>query len=464
MSGKKFKINKIAILLIFLLALFLRIWRLDYPDFIPDEGHYAYDAFHVYKNNPGMVCRFHMQYHYEGQLGHPCLAQWLISISYKIFSPNVFSARFVSALTGSLIVFIIYFISKSIFINSSTGLIAAAFYATFPLAVKYDRTTYLDTLQTFMLSIVLAIFIKFNKSKNLIYAILLGATTALLLLTKLSAPLIFLFFLIQMIVLLKRNIKEAVIKYSFIFIGFAPVFFLGANPSAYFQGIIHPTDRNFNFANISFSFTTLFNSLLSQSFSTYIPIIFIIFCILGIIRYIKNKKPSYLLICFLSWLPLAGLYIIGHPNIYRLLPLVFLGSFFAAYYINSLVPNRKFFWLVIILFIFIFRSLKWSILETNKLDPINNKIINYFKQINLNKNEKIYLYEIPNNFFYLEDQMNFYLNPTWENGIKNNPKCVISNKSQDGQNLTDYLIKSKGYSVKESFSNGKREIIILCKD
>jgi len=464
MIKKILRKRNIIVLLIFLSALFLRLWRLDYPDFIPDEGHYAYDAFQIYKGNPGMVCRFHTQYHYEGQLGHPCLAQWLMAFSYKIFNPSVFSARFISALTGSLIIPIIYFISISIFSNASTGLIAAAFYAAFPLAVKFDRTTYLDTLQTFMLSLVLAVFIQFNKSKNITYAILLGVVIALLILTKLSAPLIFIFFLIQFTLAIKNNIKETLIKYFFILIGFAPTFFIGANPLAYLQGIIHPTDKNFDIPNISFSFKTLFNSFFSQSFFVYIPIIFFVFCILGVVLYIKNKKPAFLLIYLLSWLPLAGLYIIGHPNIYRLLPLVFLGTFFAAYYVNSLKPKWKKLWLFITLILFLSFSLKWSILETNKLQPIDNQIINYFKQINLKQSDQIYLYEIPNNFFYLENQINFYLNPTWENGIKKNPKCVISNQSQDGQELNNHLIKSMDYSMKKTVSNEKRKVLIICRD
>jgi 4-amino-4-deoxy-L-arabinose transferase-like glycosyltransferase len=459
------KKNLAILLLIFLLGFVLRVWRLGYVDFLPDEGHYAYDAFQVYKHNPGMVCRFHMQYHYSGQLGHPCLAQYLMAVSYRIFQPSVFSARFVSALAGSLIIPLIYLISGSIFAQVSTGLIAASLYAVFPLAVRFDRTTYLDTLQTFMLAVVLAIFIKFSRSKKIIYPILLGMATALLLLTKLSAPLIFIFLLINFSLSFFKKQKTTLIRYLFVFLGFMPIFYLGANPWAYLRGILHPTDSDFSFSQISFSFLTFSRTVFSRPFVTLIPAIFLVFVILGVFFYIKNKKPAFFLICLLAWLPLAGLFIIGHPNLYRLLPLVFLGSFFAADYLNNLKPKWKTICLLFTWFWFSYASIKWGILEINKITPLDDQVLISLSQLKLNKSDQVYLYQPPNNYFYWENRINFYLDPTWQNAINKNFKCVVSaDQSQEGQRLNNELINGRGYSIKKTIANNQRKILIICRD
>jgi len=465
-ASKLLKNQKLLLIIIIIVALFLRFWRLGYPDVDPDEGHYAYDAYHLYKANPGMVCRFHTQYHYQEQLGHPCLTQYLIAISYKLFSPSVFTARLVPAIFGSLIISLIYFISQSIFTNPLVSLTAASIYALFPLAVKFDRTTYLDTLMAFMVAVFLAVFIKFNKSKKPIYSILLGITTGLLLLTKLSAILILIFLLLDFSISLKKNYKQTVTKYFFVFLGFIPVFFLGVNPQAYLNGIINPTDQNFAIQNLLPSLKGFIYIISKKSFVQLIPPIYLVFVLLGLIKYIQNKKPAFLLLYLFSWLPLAGSFILGRSNFYRLLPLVVLTSFLAAYYLSLLKANWQKVWIFTLLLWFLFASIKWGINEVNQLKPIDAKVMKFLES-SLTKQDKIYLFELPNNYIYWNDKLNLTLNPDWQNVILEDYKCVLSTDLKNqGQMLNQSLLSQKhgNFSLYNKISNNSRSILIFCQD
>lgn len=459
--------NPLFLTIIILLAAFFRFYRLGYLDLIPDEGHYAYDAFEYFSGNPGVVPRFHTQFHYVGQMGHPFLGEWLMVIAYKISGPSVFSARLISALAGIATTIIIFLISKLIFRREATALISSFIYAALPLAVKYDRTTYADSLQTFLMASFLFFYIKcLRSSKSIIPTLILGMITALILLTKLSAILIFGFLLIQFIA---NNIKDK-FRIGFkniltFFFSFSITFLLGTNPKAYLMGIISPTDQNLAINSLWLNISTITQNLFSKSFFTLIPLPLIVFVFLGIIKVIKQKKYLLLLIYFFSWSPLLFQLLTNEGTIYRILPLMFIGIFFAAIYLDQLIFYKKIIFLTILITWSLYASLKWGLLETFSLTPIDHEVMNTINSLNIPPDNQVYLYEVPRNYFFWKNKINFIIDENFldKSISQKSICCVISTNENEKDNKFNQELLDNNFRLIKEINNTERSLLVFYK-
>lgn len=131
---KKYRI--IILLLILVLAGFLRLWQIDSipPGLYPDEAINGNDALETLSSNQFKVF-------YPENNGREGLFIWLIAFVFKILGPTAWSLRLVSAIFGILTVLGLYLLSKELF--SLTNLskkyppLMIAIFSSFFLAISF---------------------------------------------------------------------------------------------------------------------------------------------------------------------------------------------------------------------------------------------------------------------------------------------------------------------------------------
>lgn len=134
----------IAILLLILVAFFLRVYRLsEIPASLsPDEAALGYTAFSLLKTGADTNGNFlPITYSVFGGawtlLGYPLITAFFVAT----FGLTEFSTRLPSAIAGVMGTFLIYQIAK-IFFNRGVGLISAVFFAFSPWNIYFSRMAY----------------------------------------------------------------------------------------------------------------------------------------------------------------------------------------------------------------------------------------------------------------------------------------------------------------------------------
>lgn len=218
---------KRAFVLILILAagLFLRIWRLADSDITPDEHHYINDAVRFLRGDPFISIRHHPFLHAKPNMGHPFLTQIAISQIFRLFGTSIFVSRLISVLSGMIIIVLLLSFKK---LPIKIRFLAAAVYAIMPLAVRFNRTAYLDSFLS-----VWTLLIGYSLWRG--WPIIAGIATALAISSKLSGP----FAVLSLIILSKRKSLARTI------IPAAIVSFLLNDPGAYLNGIRQPADLEF---------------------------------------------------------------------------------------------------------------------------------------------------------------------------------------------------------------------------
>lgn len=90
-------------------------------------------------------------------LTKPLLFHWLIIFNYKLFGVNEFSSRIPSALSGILVVMLVYFLGKKYW-DKRTGFIAGVLLLTSPLFFWSARCARIDALLLFLVTTALYCF------------------------------------------------------------------------------------------------------------------------------------------------------------------------------------------------------------------------------------------------------------------------------------------------------------------
>lgn len=220
------KINpKHILILILLLAAFLRLYRLDYPNkYIFDEVYHAFTAKEYLKGSaaawewwttppPGVA--------YEWT--HPPLAKEIMAASMLwVHSQDAWAWRLPGALFGILSVYLVFLLGLKILNNQNAALIAAFVFSLDGLNFVQSRTGMNDIYYvTFMLACILALL---NK-KYFISAILFG----LALTSKWAA--VYLFVLILFILVKDRQTKKLalfiVLPIIVYLLSYSPFFLMG---------------------------------------------------------------------------------------------------------------------------------------------------------------------------------------------------------------------------------------------
>ena len=171
---KKIVKPKNILILILLTSLFLRLFRLDYPEkFVFDEVYHAFTAQEYLKNNkeawewwttppPGVAFEW----------THPPLAKEIMAISmYVLKSDSGWAWRLPGVLMGTISVYLVYLLGKKLFKNDTPALLAAFLFSLDGLNFVQSRTGMNDI---YFITFILSSLYLFLSKRFLLSAVFLG--------------------------------------------------------------------------------------------------------------------------------------------------------------------------------------------------------------------------------------------------------------------------------------------------
>jgi len=178
---------------IVLAAALLRLWNLGAPAMTADEsGHYFIEMRYIHQI-PFAQQRFHpvLMAHAESPnaVGHPLLAVQLTNLVMRVLPDTATTARGVQAMAGVAMVGAICLLGKDLF-GERAAIVAGALASFMPLAVRYNRSLYLDSIFALLVTLMTwTLFRAFSRQRpgwTVAAGVLLGLAGA----TKTSAPLL----------------------------------------------------------------------------------------------------------------------------------------------------------------------------------------------------------------------------------------------------------------------------------
>jgi 4-amino-4-deoxy-L-arabinose transferase-like glycosyltransferase len=175
LANLNFKYQKIAILIVVLLATGVRLWSLNALGFNSDEAVYAGQAAAI-RQDP-LLSPFFPVFR-----AHPLFFQFILSIVYEVWTAD-WSARLLSVLFGVGTVLLTYRLGRLLY-NPETGLIAALLLAMMPYHVVVSRQVLLDGPMTFFATLTLYLLARFALTERPAWLYLTGAALGLTFLAK----------------------------------------------------------------------------------------------------------------------------------------------------------------------------------------------------------------------------------------------------------------------------------------
>lgn len=254
----KFKKIHILVILIILLASFMRLYRIsDYMTFLGDEGRDAIVAKEILQGNLTLLGpRASAGDFFLGPFYYYLIAPFLFLAGMDPVGPAIMVALF-----GIVTVYLVYFVGKKFF-DEKAGLMAAFLYAFPPIVIAYSRSSWNPNLMP--LISLLIIYLSYVAVKNnslklfLIVGLLFGIAMQLHYLTIFLGIIVFLFVLIGKFLIKEKGLIFSYTKsYVLIFVGFV----IGWSPFLAFE-IRH------GFPNLKTIFNFIF---ISNSESQYLP-------------------------------------------------------------------------------------------------------------------------------------------------------------------------------------------------
>jgi len=167
----KKKISFILLVLIVLLAAYLRLYRIsDYMTFLGDEGRDVLVAKGILEGHLTLLGpRASAGDFFLGPIYYYMVAPWLWLFRYDPVGPAI-----MVGLVGVATVWLTYFVGKKWF-NAATGLFAAALYAVSPIVIIYSHSSWNpDVLPFFSLLIMYLLFEAFQAKQQWKYFLLVG--------------------------------------------------------------------------------------------------------------------------------------------------------------------------------------------------------------------------------------------------------------------------------------------------
>jgi 4-amino-4-deoxy-L-arabinose transferase-like glycosyltransferase len=157
------------IILILVIASFLRFWKLDsYPAINADEASNAYDAYSLIqtgKDQHGNPWPIDFQSFNDYK---PGLYVYLEMPFVKVFGLNEWSARIPSAALGVLSVWVLYLLVKELFGNKKLSLVSAFFLAISPWHIQFSRGGWEVNVSTFFIILGVLMFLRAIKKPNIL--------------------------------------------------------------------------------------------------------------------------------------------------------------------------------------------------------------------------------------------------------------------------------------------------------
>ncbi|HEY5601253.1 MAG TPA: glycosyltransferase family 39 protein [Patescibacteria group bacterium] len=219
--NKRLSDYRILLAIIFMLALAIRVFRINQPNtFYFDEVYHAFTAKEILNGNIKAWEWWNTPpagFAYEWS--HPPLAKLLMAAGMAIFGQNPLGWRLPSVILGSLTSVLIFFISKYLFKRNLIGLFGAFIFSFETLAFTQSRIGMNDT---YFLFFFLASLLFFLKDKWFFASIFLGLALASKWTAVYALPFFGLIILIKSVNLKNKNYKNLLLKELIPF----PVFFL----------------------------------------------------------------------------------------------------------------------------------------------------------------------------------------------------------------------------------------------
>lgn len=218
----------ILLILILLLAAFLRLYRIsDYMTFLGDEGRDVLVAKHILEGDLTLLGpRASAGDFFLGPVYYYMIAPWLWLFQYDPVGPAV-----MVALLGVATVWLTYFVGKRFF-NEKAGLFAAALYAVSPVIITYSRSSWNPNVLPFFALLLMYVTFKAIATARpwkyfLIAGFIMGVALQLhyLALFLIAAAFIYVFFAewyLNERIRIFQTIKHYLLMFGGFIIGFSP--------------------------------------------------------------------------------------------------------------------------------------------------------------------------------------------------------------------------------------------------
>jgi 4-amino-4-deoxy-L-arabinose transferase-like glycosyltransferase len=207
--------KNIGLILILILAIFLRFNKLDYLELFGDEidaGYQAYSLLETGRDYKGHLLPLYAQSFSEWRA--PMMMYFMIPF-IKIFGLNEWGVRSFSAFFGVVSILGLYFLMMKIGVKKKISLITALLLAILPWHIQYSRTGFEITLMSSFIIWGLYFLIDYL-NKNKIYKLFLSAfLLSLSFYTYNTANVYVPLFLLLIFGIIKLSTKEKVIKPAF---------------------------------------------------------------------------------------------------------------------------------------------------------------------------------------------------------------------------------------------------------
>jgi 4-amino-4-deoxy-L-arabinose transferase-like glycosyltransferase len=372
---KKFLKNNWLLILILLLASFLRLYKIgDYMEFLGDQGRdvLIIRDFLKHGNLFFIGPQTSIGNMYLGPFFYYLIAPALLLTNFNPIGPAIFIA-----LINIFTVYLVYFIGKKWF-NQSTGLISAFIFAISPVAIRYSNFIWNPNIMPLFSLLFIYFFFESFRTKKYKYLIFASLSFVMVMnshyLGLALLPFVGLYWLFNLYKFIKQ--KSPQLKPLLINTFFAVfVFILSLTPQVLFD-IKHngqnskalltfftqrETTVNIKLYKAIPKFPALFNqvntSLLAgrnETFGLVVSIVFALFLFLTLVKF-KTQKPTfwYVFFWFLSGIVALALY---KQHIYNhyfgfLFPVAFL-------LVGFLISKYKFFGILLLISITIFSFLE----------------------------------------------------------------------------------------------------------
>jgi len=218
----KNQINTILLLLIFILAFFLRFWHLgsNPPSLDWDEASLGYNAYSILKSGADEYGNFLPLSIRSFNDYKPPLYTYLTIVPVSIFGLNEFSVRFVSAFLGTLSIVVSYFLVKELFPKKSFifYLLSFIFIAVSPWHIQFSRVAFEANIAQFFFILGVLLFLKGGKLGHFYFLSFISLTLSIY--SYHSPRLVIPILLLGLIFIYRKEIKENLWWFSASFILF----------------------------------------------------------------------------------------------------------------------------------------------------------------------------------------------------------------------------------------------------
>jgi len=288
------------LLLIFLLAIFLRFWQLEN---IPSGAHSdeidtGYSAYSILKTGFDPQGKFNL-FALSDTVGggtHPPVYTYLLIPLVKIFGLNIFVERLPSAILGSFTVLIVFFIVNKLFNSIALSNIATFLFAVNAWAIHISRQGLLEAESLFFVLLGVALFLYSDKNKCFLIfsAIFFGIS-----LYAYDAPKIFLPPFLLLLFYFYRKILSKIKKFLLTFVLIFGLFYASILYFTFMWGGIADYNRSSVFNSVALTVDSERSQTsaplwLSSIFHNKITVSF------------KNFTTSYVNVFSLNWLFVNG--------------------------------------------------------------------------------------------------------------------------------------------------------------